>query len=218
MITCIAISLTPYRGHLGPSGSKSKKSRKQVPSLSAPGSKKVEKKSKKRSKTSQKQPFFSRPFQPFFRPFNPGAERPRNLFSTFLGFQAQRAQMTTVRGQGACNTCNYFCFRELIFWWLRLQLHFLIPRGIYSREMQQLLGKTLWLQLHLGIWRGTNFANITLTITFFNLSGILIVIISVQTVFTLCLWLNCALNLDKQTLHTLNWVSTNSKRGALSNS
>ena len=32
-------------------------------------------------------------------------------------------------------TCNYFCFGELIFWWLQLQLHFLIPSRIDSREM-----------------------------------------------------------------------------------
>ena len=32
-------------------------------------------------------------------------------------------------------TCNYFCFRELIFWWLQLQLPFWIPSRIDSREM-----------------------------------------------------------------------------------
>ena len=33
-------------------------------------------------------------------------------------------------------TCNYFCFRELIFWWLQLQLHFLIRSWTDSREMK----------------------------------------------------------------------------------
>ena len=31
-------------------------------------------------------------------------------------------------------TCNYSCFRELIFWWLQLQIHFLIPSRTDSRE------------------------------------------------------------------------------------
>ena len=38
---------------------------------------------------------------------------------------------------------TFFCFRELIFWWLQLQLQllFIIPSRIDSREMQQLLGQ-----------------------------------------------------------------------------
>ena len=77
------------------------------PGASRPqGQKKVEKKSKKGQKRVKNNLFF-RLFQPFFdffsTFFDPGAERPRQLFSTFLGFRARRARMTPVRGQEGCN-------------------------------------------------------------------------------------------------------------------
>ena len=61
------------------------------------------KKSRKKVKKELKTTLF-RLFQPFFSLFDPGAERPRELFfDFFLGFRARRARMTPVRGQGGCN-------------------------------------------------------------------------------------------------------------------
>ena len=68
---------------------------------------------------------------------------------------------------------GWFCFDKIIFWWLQLQLQFLIPSRIDSREAHQFRGKILWLQLHLGIPRGINSAkNYTYNYTFLILSGI----------------------------------------------
>ena len=75
-----------------------------------------------------------------------------------------------------CHQNDYmqlFCFRELIFWRLQLQLHLLALAESILEKCNSSWGKTLGLQLHFGNPRGIYFAKITLTLTFFNLSGTL---------------------------------------------
>ena len=93
-----------------------------------------------------------------------------------LPFSSSRTNTLVIR----IITCNYFCFRVLIFWWLQFQLHFYPWPNWFSRNVT-VLGKNPLLQLHLGIPRGINFPKITLTITCLICQN-WIVIISAQTV------------------------------------
>ena len=108
----VTTSLAPCRGHSGPSGPRSQKVEKKFTGPLGPGVKKW-KKVEKRLKKSRKKVIFDS-FLTFFRLFSaffdPGAERPRELFFDFLGFRARRARMTPVRGQGGCNILGRFPF------------------------------------------------------------------------------------------------------------
>ena len=84
----LAIFFACYRGHLGPSGPKSR-------GREAPGVEKVEKESKK----SPKSPKIVN-FGLFFDFFDPRAgEATGTHFGTFFGLWARRAQMTPVAGE-----------------------------------------------------------------------------------------------------------------------
>ena len=104
----IRFSLAPYRGHSGPSGPKSQKSRQKVPGAFRPRGQKRLKKVGKRLKKSKQGCFWlvvDLFFDFFWTSFDPGAERPREpFFDFFWGLRARRARMTPVRGQGDCNS------------------------------------------------------------------------------------------------------------------
>ena len=75
----------------------------------------------------------------------------------------------------------------ILFWWINflkiaITITFFNPYPTWFLGIVTVPGENLWLQLHRGIPRGINFAKSTLTFTFFNLSGILIVLILVRTV------------------------------------
>ena len=100
-IAKITTFLAPYRGHSGPSGPKSQKNRKKVAGASRPRGQKRLKKSQKRSKTSQKPPFFDffNLFFNFFSTFfDPGAERPRQLFFDFFGISGPKGPNDPCKG------------------------------------------------------------------------------------------------------------------------
>ena len=67
---------------------------------------------------------------------------PRRGDTSFREHAEEKASFReTVNQEGALATCHHndymqlFGFRALIFWWAQLQLHFLIPSRIDSREM-----------------------------------------------------------------------------------
>ena len=90
----VAIFFACYRGHLDPSGPKSKKSPKMGSRGLAQGAEKVE----KRVKNEYFDCFwtFRTLFRLFFDLFDPA---PGTHFQTFVGLWAQRAQMTPVAGK-----------------------------------------------------------------------------------------------------------------------
>ena len=87
--TRLTTSLAPYRGHSGPSGPKSQRSRKKVAGASRPRGQRRLKKSRKKVKNESKTTFFST-FSTFFRLFStffdPGPRGPGNFFPTFWDF------------------------------------------------------------------------------------------------------------------------------------
>ena len=102
--------LGPLQGSFGPFGPEiPKKSKKKVAGASRPrGQKRLRKSRKKVEKVEKKVVFDS--FLTFFRLFStffdPGAERPRQLFFDFFGISGLKgkSRMTPVRGQEGCNT------------------------------------------------------------------------------------------------------------------